>query len=122
MPFDVGLAAHIGGTIAAVADALLGASHWFALTLAVCLVLAMIVRRRIRVGYAALVPPLVVWYSMDDVDAGVHAAIIAHPWTAFAVLSTAWLVVLTAIGVWTMYAVVGRICTASSAGRPHVNP
>lgn len=106
MPFNTGFDAYVSGTIASVVDVLLAFSHWFALSLAICLILSMIIRRRIRIFHTILSFGLIVWYFMDCMDSRLHAVIITHPMTAFAVLASMWLTVSIALGAWTLAEVV----------------
>lgn len=100
--FNDGFDTYVGNVIAEIVDVVLAVSHWFALSLAVCLILSMIVRRRIRIIHTVLSFVLIVWYFMDGMDARLHAVIIAHPMTALAVLASMWLIVSIAIGAWTL--------------------
>ncbi|PWG65591.1 hypothetical protein [Bifidobacterium callitrichidarum] len=76
--------ATIGGIARDVAGASLWVSHWLALSLAVCLILTMVVKHRIRWPHLILSALFAVWYPLDQWDSSiavtVGSAVADRPW------------------------------------------
>lgn len=86
------LAAYIGETAQGVALMSLRVSHWLALSLAVCLILTMVVKRRVRWPHLVLSVLFAAWYPLDRWDAAIASevgeAVTAYPW----LIAVVWIV------------------------------